>query len=111
VREGVTNVIRHSGASSCRIELRQSPEAVRLSITDNGTACSEPQRGGRAGTGIAGLTERISALGGTVVAERLREDGFRLVVEIPVRGLPAGTPATVSPVRATPQPLVLGEQP
>jgi two-component system sensor histidine kinase DesK len=111
VREGVTNVIRHSGASLCRIELRQSADVVRLTVTDNGTAASEPRRGERAGTGIAGLTERIAALGGTVEAERLPADGFRLVVEIPLGELPVSAPAAVPHGRATSQPFALGEQP
>ena len=113
VRESVTNIIRHSNASHCRIELRQSPDFVRLTVKDDGTATPEPRRGERAGTGIAGLTERIGALGGAVVTERQPGGGFRLSVEIPVGGhdQTVSTSVTVSRSRTGSQPLVLGEQP
>lgn len=75
VREGVTNVIRHSGARRCRIEL--GSEAVR--ITDDGAG---PRREGRqeAGSGLAGLRERAATAGATVVTRAL-EPGFSLEVQ------------------------------
>jgi two-component system sensor histidine kinase DesK len=111
VREGVTNVIRHSGASSCRIALRESGGSAGLTISDNGMSEAEVQRSGRAGTGIAGLTERIAALGGSVTAGRPADGGFRLVVEIPRPSVGAPVPAPERRRSASGQPFALGEQP
>ena len=72
VREGVTNVIRHSGARRC--EVRLAPDAVE--IRDDGRGPS----GGDAGVGLAGLRERAAAVGATVVTRAL-DPGYSLVVQ------------------------------
>jgi two-component system, NarL family, sensor histidine kinase DesK len=73
LREGVTNVIRHSGATRC--EVRLGPR--RLEIRDDGT----PTNGTNPGTGLTGLTERMAAVGGRLTAEPLPGKGFRLCAE------------------------------
>jgi two-component system, NarL family, sensor histidine kinase DesK len=71
VREGVTNVIRHSGASVCEVTL--SPTAAE--VRDDGAG---PATVG-AGSGLNGLRERAGAVGATVVTRAL-EPGFSLQV-------------------------------
>jgi len=81
VREGVTNVIRHSGANRCTIELRRDGDRVELSILDNGRrlpVAPDP------GHGLRGLAERLDALNGTLRADPLAAGGFRLAVSAPV---------------------------
>lgn len=80
-QEGLTNVRKHSTATSAAVTLDFSAaDRVRLSVVDNG-------RGGNASThcgyGLRGLRERIALLGGEVSAGPAREGGFRLEVEIP----------------------------
>jgi two-component system, NarL family, sensor histidine kinase DesK len=88
VREGVTNVIRHSHAQHCLIRL----------IQENGTACAEVINDGDVpphaesangqGFGLAGLRERVSALGGHLEVGPLTLSGtqhFRLHVELPLQ--------------------------
>ncbi len=73
VREGVTNVVRHSAARTCEITL----EGTMLEIRDDGRG-----RGGSPfGNGLRGLTERVVALGGTL--ETRDRDGFLLRVTLP----------------------------
>jgi two-component system sensor histidine kinase DesK len=74
VREGITNVIRHSGAARCTIVLGEHEVEIR----DDGRG---PESSG-VGNGLTGLRERAAALGGTVVTERL-EPGFSLRVVVP----------------------------
>ncbi len=81
VREGVTNVVRHSGAASCRIELRSAEGRARLEITDDGDGSGA---GGGSGTGLTGLTERISLAGGSLTCGPGARRGFRLAAELPV---------------------------
>jgi len=82
VREGTTNVIRHSGARSCRIEVQPGPEAASAEVVDDGQAV-EP---GGAGSGLAGLRERAERLAGRIEAGPAPEGGFRLWVSVPLRG-------------------------
>ncbi|MEG3164392.1 ATP-binding cassette domain-containing protein [Sphingomonas sp. PB2P19] len=59
LREAVTNVIRHAGATRCHILIEQDDEKVRLTVSDNG-------QGGRfdEGSGLRGMRARLSAAGG-----------------------------------------------
>jgi two-component system sensor histidine kinase DesK len=71
VREGVTNVIRHSGARSC--EVRLTPASAE--VVDDGVGGDTT----RAGSGLAGLRERAATVGATVVVRHL-SPGFSLQV-------------------------------
>jgi two-component system sensor histidine kinase DesK len=83
VREGATNVIRHSGAGRAEIRVTSSAAGAELEIADDGGGSN----GGRepAGHGLAGLIERAHALGGTVEAAPGPGGGFRLRVSLPAR--------------------------
>ncbi|MFH8405933.1 sensor histidine kinase [Streptomyces sp. NPDC018019] len=90
VREGVTNTVRHSGATRCEIEVRTDTAAdrTRLTITDDGRGPAAPSGGPATsgGTGLKGLTERLATAGGTLDWGADGRRGFRLVVELPVGG-------------------------
>jgi two-component system sensor histidine kinase DesK len=81
VREGVTNVIRHSRARTCSVEIRRQGDGIGVEVQDDGAGSSDSN--GRAGSGLAGLAERIRALGGRVDAGPRAEGGFRLAVWVP----------------------------
>jgi two-component system sensor histidine kinase DesK len=75
VREGVTNILRHSQARSCTITLRGKV----LTMSNDGA----PTSGFRFGSGLTGLHERVAALGGTVTAAPEAPNRFVLTVELP----------------------------
>ncbi len=79
VREGATNVTRHSQATRCAIRISNKDGHVTLDVVDDG-------RGGmpEAGSGLHGLEERVRERGGTLIAEPLPHEGFRLRVTLPV---------------------------
>jgi two-component system sensor histidine kinase DesK len=79
VREGTTNVIRHSGARACRIALRNTGGRARLELVDDGVG-GAPNGDG---SGLVGLRERVGAMGGNLEAGPA-EQGFRLSVDVPV---------------------------
>lgn len=80
VREGVTNVIRHSQAATCSIRLTRESGEASLEITDNG-----PVGGTTApGNGLRGLQERAAARGGHAAAGPLPDGGFRVFVSVPL---------------------------
>ena len=78
VREATTNVLRHSGASTVTVTLETGADVVTLVVSDDG-------RGSAAagGAGLAGLAERVEALGGRLTAGSSGGSGFRLTVAVP----------------------------
>lgn len=79
VREGVTNVIRHSGAGSCEIFVDVRDGVALLSVRDDG-------RGGPPvkGNGLHGLTERVGGAGGRLAAGPGERGGYLLTVTLPL---------------------------
>ena len=95
VREGVTNVIRHSHARRCTIRLTRDEHDAQVEIIDDGnrdltSILSIPLESvvnaGDVGNGLAGLKERMTALGGRCDALTCADGGFRLAVSVPRTG-------------------------
>jgi two-component system sensor histidine kinase DesK len=79
IREAITNIVRHAGARSCRLTLRQRLSSCELEISDDGKGGLAPD-----GLGVIGMRERVEALGGTL--ERDGTEGMRLLLRLPVAG-------------------------
>jgi two-component system, NarL family, sensor histidine kinase DesK len=84
VREGTTNVIRHSSAKHCRIFLARDDEETYAEITDDGQG-NQKENGEGSGSGLSGLTERVATFAGRVETGSLPDGGFRLRVGLPAR--------------------------
>ncbi|MGY1857612.1 sensor histidine kinase [Modestobacter sp. SYSU DS0290] len=93
VREAATNVLRHSGARRVAVTLTEDGVAAALVIEDDGDGTGERIQvvGGSSGSGLAGLRERVAALGGELTAGPVDGGGWRLAVCVPLR--PAVTAA------------------
>jgi two-component system sensor histidine kinase DesK len=78
VREGVTNVVRHAQARSCRLRLEQQNGSCRLEIHDDGQGFSTME-----GNGLRGMRERVEMLGGTL--ERMNRSGTMLIITLPLK--------------------------
>ncbi|MEU4834314.1 histidine kinase [Streptosporangium sp. NPDC023615] len=75
LREAGTNVLRHSTASWCSIELSRHDDEVRMTVTNDGAAAVRPDRHS---SGLRGLRERLAETGGTL---DVRADGGLFVLE------------------------------
>ncbi|HEY1678947.1 MAG TPA: sensor histidine kinase [Candidatus Sulfotelmatobacter sp.] len=84
VREGVTNVVRHAQARSCRLRLEQQNGSCRLEIQDDGQGFATME-----GNGLRGMRERVEMLGGTL--ERMNRSGTMLVITLPLKELATRT--------------------
>ncbi|MFJ8966283.1 sensor histidine kinase [Lentzea sp. NPDC102401] len=82
LREGVTNLLRHSKAEHCEITLSSSPDLVSLDLTNDGIP--SVARKSSDGSGIGNLTTRVRALGGDLLAGPVSEQTYRLHAEIPL---------------------------
>ena len=78
VREAVTNVVKHSGARTCRIALQACDGVSSLEVEDDGRGAAN----GRAGAGLDGLADRVRAVGGTLEVGPAEGRGFRLQVRL-----------------------------
>jgi two-component system sensor histidine kinase DesK len=100
VREGSTNIVRHSGARDARITVTVTGASASAELTDDGAGPpaghAEPAAAtGTAGTGLAGLAERAARLGGTLQAGAGGHGGFRVRVTVPLTTAgPHGQPET-----------------
>lgn len=87
VREGATNVIRHSGARVCTIRIARCSGVLTVEIADDGRGYTGALRGGN---GLTGLAERVAAHDGELVAEQREGGGFRLRISLPLNERLAG---------------------
>jgi two-component system sensor histidine kinase DesK len=78
VREAVTNVVKHSGARTCRIAVATFDGATQLEVADDGHG---PIAGDR-GAGLDGLAHRVRAAGGTLEVGGPEGRGFSLHVRL-----------------------------
>lgn len=92
VREATTNVLRHSGARTVTVTLTEDGGAVRLDVTDDGRGPD----GGAPGSGLAGLAERVGALGGRLTSAPAPGRGFRLTAEVPLGAAAPAVPVEVA---------------
>ena len=87
VQEALTNTVRHSGGTAATVRLSYDPDALRIEVDDDGMATgsagSAPTPGGN---GLAGMTERARALGGTLKAGPRPGGGFRVLARLPLTG-------------------------
>jgi two-component system, NarL family, sensor histidine kinase DesK len=86
VREGVTNVLRHSDATTCAVDITldtvRETDVVHLRITND-----RPRARRGDGNGLPGLRQRAAPLGATVTA---RGDGDRFTLQVTVPRTPVG---------------------
>jgi two-component system sensor histidine kinase DesK len=88
VREAATNVLRHSRARTCRIEVTHGKDGAQVIVEDDGSGATEATA--HDGSGLAGLTERMRAAGGSLEAGPVETGGFRVRGVIPLG--PKGDP-------------------
>jgi two-component system sensor histidine kinase DesK len=92
LREAVTNVIRHSRARHCRIRLADHMGELSLEVTDDGRGLADQDQKNPTGSGLRGMSERLSAIGGRLAlgwAEPGR--GLRLTATVPAAAAMAAT--------------------
>jgi two-component system sensor histidine kinase DesK len=81
LREAVTNVVRHAGATRCTIALGLEEGSAVLRVLDDG----DRLRAGdevRAGNGLRGMRERASSAGGLLLVSV--DQGLRLELRLPI---------------------------
>jgi signal transduction histidine kinase len=80
IQEGFTNSVRHGKASVISIRFWEFPDSLEMLLRDNGIGAPNIVKG----IGIAGMEERLAALGGKLEVSSPEDGGFALKVTIPV---------------------------
>ncbi|WP_433557128.1 sensor histidine kinase [Pseudonocardia xinjiangensis] len=80
LREAVTNVLRHSRAARCTIDVDTPPEQVRMVVTNDGVVRAAPDR---YSGGLRGLSDRLAEVDGTVSVDA-QAGTFTLTARVPV---------------------------
>ncbi|GAA1567226.1 histidine kinase [Actinomadura kijaniata] len=84
IQESLTNVARHAAATAASIRIDYLPDTLTVRIDDDGEAT--PDAAPTPGVGLLGMRERVTALGGRLLAEPRSEGGFTVQAELPVNG-------------------------
>jgi two-component system, NarL family, sensor histidine kinase DesK len=92
LREGATNVLRHSTAGWCRITLRADAHWISLLMVNDGV---QPVKDDSSSTGLRGLRERLAASHGMLRAGPLPDNCYELLVQVPIAA--AGPAEDASP--------------
>jgi signal transduction histidine kinase len=102
LREGVTNMLRHSHVQQCEITMRRSADGVRLDIVNDGVLRSHDDRSQarRTGLGQKDLAEHVVALAGQLTCVLEADDRYRLSVYLPVQLQPQIQAEIVGPPAA-----------
>ena len=93
LQEALTNVHRHAGSASVKVELRMEPSSIWLSVQDRGKGIPPDilkrfrENGTSVGVGLAGMRERIMELSGTLEIQS-SASGTTVKVAIPIPAPP-----------------------
>jgi len=90
VQEGLTNVVKHAGATRADVVVADNAAGLRVEVVDPGGNRSSSADLPSSGAGLTGLRERVASHGGSL---RAGPDGagWRLVAEIPAQAARQGT--------------------
>jgi signal transduction histidine kinase len=81
VAESLTNARRYAGADTVQVRVAPDADALLVEIADDGTGGADPA----AGTGLRGLVDRATALGGRLEVDSPPGIGTRVTARLPLR--------------------------
>jgi two-component system, NarL family, sensor histidine kinase DesK len=94
LREGITNILRHSRAQNCTIKISTTQGTATLELTNDGANPTDTHT--QHGSGLDNLTARLTDIEGTITTEtQPHTNTFRLTAQAPL----TPTPARAGPVR------------
>jgi signal transduction histidine kinase len=82
VQEALTNCVRHAKARAIKVSVALRPDALDVSVTDDGVGLDPSRR--RAGLGLRGIEERVKELHGVMTIDRAERGGTHLAINLPL---------------------------
>jgi signal transduction histidine kinase len=84
VQESLTNILRHAGTATASVRVAVGDKELTIEVTDTGRGGAVPSKS-NGGHGLAGMRERVTALGGRLTAGPRPGGGFAVTATLPVR--------------------------
>jgi two-component system sensor histidine kinase ChiS len=95
IQESLSNIVKHSGATSARVQIQKRTDSIEVTVEDNGRgfdmaefASAAPAHGGTTdlarGFGISSMSERARIIGGKLNIESMPKGGTKVLLTIPV---------------------------
>jgi len=91
-QEGLRNVIRHSGSTTAKVELRWNESELRLVVSDRGCGFESIATRDEVSLGLVSMRERVRLVQGQISVESRKGEGTRIKVQVPVHGLHENAP-------------------
>ena len=83
VQEALTNVLKHAGPDArATVSLTYAPQEILVDVVDNGRP--DPEQATDPGHGLRGMNERVTSMGGRMVARPRPSGGFQVTVVLPL---------------------------
>ena len=112
VQESLTNVSKHAGVATARVQVYVGDERLAIRVEDDGRTApmlSHPGPGRGTGHGLTGMRERAAVVGGTLSAGRDPWGGFRVAADLPLRpASPLEAAIAAEPAGTAPEPATAG---
>jgi signal transduction histidine kinase len=83
IQEGLTNAIKHAGATRAEVVVHYTNDHVELAVSDDGSGSGSGNSDG-GGHGLVGMRERVSVYGGELEAGPAPSGGYRLSARLPI---------------------------
>lgn len=83
IHEIINNVIKHSGASQCTIEIKSTNRFLYISCMDNGKGF-DPAEGNRKGAGLKNIDSRVKLLNGQLTVTSKKEEGSAFLMQFEI---------------------------
>jgi signal transduction histidine kinase len=87
VQEALTNAMKHAPGAAVQVDVVLAGSALTITVANDGVAKRSPIAQTGSGLGLAGMRERLAALGGSLEATPEAGGGFRVRAQLPVRAL------------------------
>jgi signal transduction histidine kinase len=87
VQEALTNIRKHAGPATARVQLHFSPNQLELIVVDDGRG--DGTRANGSGHGLIGMRERVALYGGSLASGPGTTGGYEVRATIPLHGAPA----------------------
>jgi signal transduction histidine kinase len=93
VQEAMTNAIKHAPGADLRVRLQTRDDELEIEVHNETPAAESRLAGTGSGLGLAGMRERVDALGGSLEAGPTADGGWCLTARLPIGALEVAAPA------------------
>ncbi len=84
VQESISNIIRHAGAKNVELVVERTDRGVKIAVCDDGVGIADLERARQLSHGLAGMSQRMRAINGTLEVSSGEGKGTRVEAFLPI---------------------------